>query len=60
MHAHDVRDPSNVVSVYSQLVERRTEAITSYNKSRPVDEPLVATLSADGKWVVAVYVMRDK
>jgi hypothetical protein len=36
--------------------EQRTEirdGITHYNKSRAVDEPLIATLSNDGKWVVA-------
>jgi len=36
-------------------VETRDDDITYYNKSRPVDEPLVATLSIDGKWVVASF-----
>jgi len=36
-------------------VERRDDGITYYNKSRAVDEPLVATLSTDGKWVVASF-----
>ena len=38
-----------------QRVERRNDGITYYNKSRAVDEPLVATLSTDGKWVVASF-----
>ena len=36
-------------------VERRDDGITYYNKSRAVDEPLVVTLSTDGKWVVASF-----
>jgi len=36
-------------------VEKRDDGITYYNKSRPVDEPLVATVSIDGKWVVASF-----
>ena len=36
-------------------VERRDDGITYYNKSRAVDEPLLATLSTDGKWVVASF-----
>jgi hypothetical protein len=36
-------------------VERREDGITYYNKSRAVDEPLIATLSIDGKWVVASF-----
>ena len=39
----------------SKLVERRNDGITYYNKSRQVDQPLVATLSEDGKWVVASF-----
>lgn len=39
----------------AQLVEHRSDGITYYNKSRPVDEPMVATLSADRKWVVASF-----
>jgi len=31
------------------------EGITHYNKSRAVDQPMVATLSTDGKWVVASF-----
>ena len=36
-------------------VERRADGITYYNKSRVVDEPLVATISADGRWIVASF-----
>jgi len=31
------------------------DGITYYNKSRAVDEPLIATVSSDGKWVVASF-----
>ncbi len=37
-----------------QLVERRG-GITYYNKSRAVDAPFIATLSQDGRWVVASF-----
>jgi hypothetical protein len=36
-------------------IERRTDGITYYNKSRPVDQPFIATLSADSAWVVASF-----
>jgi hypothetical protein len=36
-------------------VEKREDGITYYNKSRVVDEPLIATVSNDGKWVVASF-----
>jgi len=39
----------------AQLVERGTDGITYYNKSKRVDEPMVATLSEDHKWVVASF-----
>ena len=39
----------------AKKVEKRVDDITYYNKSRPVDEPLVATLSSDNKWVVASF-----
>jgi len=39
----------------AKKVEKRDDGITYYNKSRAVDEPLVATLSADNKWVVASF-----
>jgi hypothetical protein len=38
----------------SQRVERR-DGITYYNKSRAVDAPFIATLSQDGRWVVASF-----
>ena len=36
-------------------IERRTDGITYYNKSRQVDQPFIATLSADSAWVVASF-----
>jgi len=36
-------------------VERREDGITYYNKSRSVDEPMIATLSTDRQWVVASF-----
>ncbi len=41
--------------VPAQKVEHRADGITYYNNSRPVDEPMIATLSQDGKWVVASF-----
>jgi hypothetical protein len=41
--------------VPSQRVEHRSDGITYYNKSRAVDEPLIATLSQDRQWVVASF-----
>jgi hypothetical protein len=41
--------------VPAQLVERRADGITYYNKSRAVDQPFIATLSADKRWVVASF-----
>ena len=38
----------------SQRVDRR-DGITYYNKSRAVDAPFIATLSQDGRWVVASF-----
>jgi hypothetical protein len=38
-----------------RLVERRDDGITYYNKSRQVDQPLIATLSTDRRWVVASF-----
>jgi hypothetical protein len=38
--------------IRSQQVERRDD-ITYYNKSRAVDAPFIATVSQDGRWVVA-------
>ena len=39
----------------TKKVEKRDDGITYYNKSRAVDEPLVATRSSDNKWVVASF-----
>jgi hypothetical protein len=41
--------------VPAQLVDRRADGITYYNTSRAVDEPLIATISSDAKWVVASF-----
>jgi hypothetical protein len=41
--------------VPANLVERRDDGITYYNKSRAVDEPFIATLSMDRTWVVASF-----
>ncbi len=41
--------------VPAHLVEHRSDGITYYNKARPADEPLLATLSQDYKWVVASF-----
>lgn len=40
--------------VPKERVEKR-DGITHYYKSRAVDEPLIATVSADGKWVAASF-----
>jgi hypothetical protein len=34
-------------------VQRRDDGITYYYKSRPVDQPFIATRSTDGQWIVA-------
>jgi hypothetical protein len=36
-------------------VEHRADGITYYNKSRPVDQPMIATLSTDRKWIVSSF-----
>lgn len=41
--------------VAAQRVERRGDGITYYNKSRAVNEPMIATLSTDRKWVVSSF-----
>jgi hypothetical protein len=41
--------------VPAQRVEHRSDGITYYTKSREVDEPMVATLSTDHKWIVASF-----
>ena len=38
-----------------QRVERRDDGITYYNKSRAVDQPFIATVSTDRKWIVASF-----
>jgi hypothetical protein len=38
-----------------QRVERRADGITYYNASQAVDEPLLATVSSDQKWVAASF-----
>jgi hypothetical protein len=38
-----------------QRIERRDDGITYYNKSRPVDQPFIATFSTDRKWIVASF-----
>ena len=52
--------PSRYLASYTwpvpeKLVERRADGITYYNSSRAVDEPLIATISTDHKWVVASF-----
>jgi hypothetical protein len=41
--------------VEAQRVAKGEDGITFYNKSRPVDEPFVATRSTDGQWVMATF-----
>lgn len=41
--------------VPAQRIEHREDGITYYNKSRPVDQPFIATFSTDRKWVVASF-----
>jgi len=41
--------------VSRQAVGHRGDGITYYNKSRAVDQPLIATVSTDRKWVVASF-----
>lgn len=52
--------PSRYLASYTwpvpaKLVERRGDGITYYNSSNAVDEPLIATISTDHKWVVASF-----
>jgi hypothetical protein len=46
---------SFTLPVAPQRVDHREDGITFYNKSRAVDQPMIATLSSDGKWVVASF-----
>ncbi len=41
--------------VPAQRIEHRSDGITYYTKSRAVDEPLIATVSTDHKWIVASF-----
>jgi hypothetical protein len=41
--------------VPKELVDHRSDGIPYYNKSRPVDEPLIATFSTDRKRIVASF-----
>ena len=41
--------------VPEQRVERRDDGITYYNKSRVVDEPMIATVSTNGQWIIASF-----
>lgn len=41
--------------VPAQRVEHRSDGIAYYYKSRPVDQPFIATVSADGRWVIASF-----
>jgi hypothetical protein len=46
---------SYTAPVPAKLVERRGDGITYYDNPVPVDEPVIATLSEDNKWVVASF-----
>jgi hypothetical protein len=46
---------SYTAPVPEERVQRRGDGITYYYKSRPVDVPMVATVSADRKWVAASF-----
>lgn len=55
-----VRLPARYLASYTwpvpkQLVDRRDDGITYYNSPAKVDEPLLATVSSDRKWVVASF-----
>jgi len=39
----------------AERVQHRDDGITYYYKSRPVDQPFIATRSTDGKWIVASF-----
>ena len=52
--------PARYLAAYTwpvpkEHVEHRHDGITYYNKSRAVDEPLIATISSDGRWVAASF-----
>jgi hypothetical protein len=39
----------------AERTEKRSDGITYYNTSRAVDEPLIATVSTDRKWILASF-----
>ena len=41
--------------VDTNRVEKQQDGVTWYNKSRAIDEPFVATISTDGKWIMATF-----
>jgi hypothetical protein len=41
--------------VPAELVEHRSDGITYYNKSRQVDQPMIATVSQDHQWIVSSF-----
>lgn len=41
--------------VPAKLVDRGSDGITNYDNPVPVDEPVIATLSEDHKWIVASF-----
>ena len=45
-----VREPTYGLYAIASAID---DGITYYNKSRPVDEPMIATVSSDREWVVA-------
>jgi hypothetical protein len=52
--------PSRYLASYTwpvpmRRVERRADGITYYNASQAIDEPLLATVSSDQKWVAASF-----
>jgi hypothetical protein len=51
--------PSRYLDSYTWPVPdkriRKEEGITYYNASRAVDEPFIATVSEDGKWIAATW-----
>lgn len=51
--------PARVLDSYTWPVPaekiRREDGIAYYNASQPVDEPMLSTVSADGRWVVTSF-----
>jgi hypothetical protein len=46
---------SYTVPVPAERIQHRDDGITYYYKSRPVDLPMIATLSADRRWIAASF-----